>query len=125
MKTAKFITLIFSGAISGLVAAFFVANGMYTVSVGQAAEKSISPDLQVYKELYFARIAADIGKNTAILKRIEQGDIKTVKSIVTSFLRADLLTVQINTNYPWGPEQKEAIAAGIYQRDLSAAKPSN
>src|SRR4051812_12568707 len=112
MRKAKLTTFVVSGAISGLVAAFVTTSSIDTASMALAAEQPRSSDLTIYKELYCARIAADIGKNTAILKRIEQGDIKTVKAIVTSFLKADLLTVQVNTNYSWGAEQKVAIALG-------------
>jgi hypothetical protein len=72
-------------------------------SAGQPGEDAIT-----YKKLYWSKVVADLSMNTAVLKRIDQGDYQTAKKVLMLRLNSDLQLIASVTNYPWSEEENKA-----------------
>jgi hypothetical protein len=74
------------------------------------SRESNKPDsmAELYKQLYFSHLAADLGLNTAVLTRMDQGDYKTAKNVMLLRLKTDLDRMNSETNYPWSEQEKKA-----------------
>lgn len=68
-----------------------------------------NPGAELYRQLHYCRLASDVAVSAALLNHLEQGETKVVESILTSRLKADLLTISLATNRTWTGEQSQAI----------------
>jgi hypothetical protein len=95
--------LIFAALVSSL---FLLLT--FTSKSGEAEKTATMTD--VYKKLYFARVASDTAMNTAVLNRMALGDPATATNILEFRLKADVELMNSETNYAWSEQDKKAKA---------------
>jgi len=92
-------------AIAGIL---LVLSAIFALARGGGEEKADRRDS--YRSLYYSRLVVDLSTSTALLKRLEQADYKTVTNVLINQIQHDLMTITQQTNSPWSEEQTKAIS---------------
>jgi hypothetical protein len=62
------------------------------------------------QKLFYSTVVAHAATSTALLRKIDQEDFKTVKGVLKTLLKGDLEICAYETNYPFSSQEKQALA---------------
>jgi hypothetical protein len=92
----------------GIIGSFLFLLLTFSSRSGETEKAALMADL--YKKLYFTRVASDAAMNTAVLNRIAQNDYNTATNVLILRVQADLQVMNMETNYAWSEQDKKAKA---------------